>query len=74
MTMNTTAATRSRLTVYLMGNISGEPILAVKLPTVGQALSFFLWKLKEEKCNVLESAAATVEEVEKTRTIAHIPM
>ena len=72
--MNTTAATRSKHTVYLLGSISGEPILGAKLPTVGQALSFFFWKLKEEKCTVRESAAVTFKEVEKTWTRAHLPM
>ena len=71
--MTATATTRSSHAVYLLGNVSGEPILGAKLPTIGQALSFFYYKLKEEKCTIRESAAATVEEVEKTWTRAHLP-
>ena len=46
--MTATATTRSSHAVYLLGNVSGEPILGAKLPTIGQALSFFYYKLKEE--------------------------
>ena len=72
--MAANAKTRSRHTVYLLGNVTGEPILGAKLPTVGQALSFFYWKLKEDKVSVRGSAAATVEEVAKTWTRANLPM
>src|SRR6267154_1032807 len=72
--MTDTATTRLSHAVYLLGNVSGDSILGAKLPTIGQALSFFYYKLKEEKCTIRESAAATVAEVEKTWTRAHLPI
>ena len=71
--MTDTATTRSSHVVYLLGNVCGYPILGAKLPTIGQALSFFYYKLKKGKCTIRESATATVAEVEKTWKRAHLP-
>ena len=71
--MTDTATTRSSHIVYLLGNVYGNPILEAKLPTIGQALSFFYYKLIKEKRTIRKNAAATVAEVEKTLKQAHLP-
>ena len=71
--MATTTATRSKDSVYLIGNVSGDFIMGSKLPTIGQSLSFFFYKHNEEKLTIRESASATVDEINKMWVKANVP-